>query len=1152
MAKVRLVIAQGPNQMLYSLSVLSYLKASGEYQDYQDILILGGYRADPRLTEICLQISQVWNFKDRITLHGFHYLCLDNSIDFVSASDLLKRILNLPSVDVIFTLRNWQFINEIFLYAYPNAHKICYGELGWLDLSSTLWSNFYGSPPLNPSGEFIQVDEAYPVLIPIDADNAFEQCPIRVVEADFFKSVIYNSAKKIQGLKEYCEKIVDQLGNSITVVLTSYDTEAGYTKSYEDEIECYLSCVLPHTRKGEAILVKGHPRQAFNQSELLANKLCESSRNAFVISDFTQVPIELFWPFLPIKRVIAPMSSAAITLGYLGASELIVGFGENLIRKYMSPETQETILIGQYLRALQVNYLRQNKNESIKYLEFKKNLKEYSQQPICISLGEKNLSELPVEKYTEKAELINRMLSFVDEYTNNPSNDQSWLKEFGYWRQKIAELLLDTEDHLLEKVYLSKIGKAYQTILNSGIQYEPFLDVEQSFVAEITAAISNGFREPKAIQYLLVAMLYCHPHRLPLAYDLTCIPSWLINDYLKFILKPPLYFQEIEEADNYYQYMDGWINYLHSNIVNNFQSNWWQDIAGYFTEIENFIPLYFNTSNLKSIYTKRADIMEAFLKKMDNSIEYEFPERSPEQTKIRVGILASHFGSQTETFATLSVYKHLNRDIFEIILFTLNVNNHRLERYCVGHADAFVQLPCDLPSQVQIIRDIDLDILFIATNITAVTHSITLLALHRLARIQMVDANSPVTTGMRYVDYYISSKLSEPENNPQQHYRETLIKLDSPPQCFDFATEKEILPTISISKESLGIQTNAVVYISGANFYKIIPEQEVAWAKIIANIPNSVLLLYPFNPNWSSSYPSVAFQKRIVTTFAQHGVSQDRLILLDCAPNRADVKERLKLGDIYLDSYPYSGMTSLIDPLEVALPTVVMETEPSRSRKGASLLRELQIPDLITNSEEAYIQLAIALGNNPDLRHQKSAQIKEKMQGNPSFLDSRAYSAKIGSLFQELFSKYLADTLSQNFRLKDINLVIFPDWSQPEELLYQDLASIICTLTTHPDKNRLTLLIDTQNIPEEEADMLLSSLTMNLLMEDDVDITEGPEISLLGKVSNTQWKTLLPRIQTRIALATDNQQAIAQAKAENLPFCDVHSLSASKLEMTPV
>jgi predicted O-linked N-acetylglucosamine transferase (SPINDLY family)/glycosyltransferase involved in cell wall biosynthesis len=752
------------------------------------------------------------------------------------------------------------------------------------------------------------------------------------------------------------------------------------------------------------------------------------------------------------------------------------------------------------------------------------------------------IEQCEIQEFIDNYKLRNNLHSLVTRYQQEDL-DTPVLKQLRLLRKQIAESCLDKEDNLLERLYSTKFGENYQVLLNSGIQNESITEDEESFVNEILVRVGKGLNGKNTIQYLLVGMLYCRPHQLPLVHDLTQMPSWLLNNYLEFTLKPPLYFQEIGEADNYYRYMDKWINYLHNNISSNFESKFWQDIAAYFTYTANFIPFYFNKLNLKNIYTKRADIIKFYLQQFDNSIEYDFSERVVEQTKIKLGILASHFQPQTETFAALSVYEHLNRDLFEIILFTLSVSNHRLEQYCVGHTDALIQLPMKLESQVETIREADLDILFISTNVTAVTHQITLLSLYRLARIQIVDANSPVTTGMPHIDYYISSKLSEAEENAQQHYTEQLITLESPPQCFDFATEKQILPTISISRQSLGITKTAVVYVSGANYYKIIPEQEETWAKIIASVPSSVLLLYPFNPNWSSSYPCIAFRKQIISTFAKYGLSDDRLIILEPAPNRADVIERLKLCDIYLDSYPYSGMTSLIDPLEVGLPTVVRETECSRSRKGASLLRELQIFDLITNTEEAYIELAVALGFNSELRQQKTEQIEQKMHQHPRFLDSYSHSAQMGKLFQELFQKHQAIALKEQLNLKDINLIIFPDWSQPEDLLYQDLASAISTLTTHPDKNHITLLIDTQNISDEEADMLLSSLTMNLLMEDDVDITEGLEISLLGKLSDAQWKTLLPRINTRIALATDNQQAIAQAKAETLPFCDIDSLS---------
>jgi predicted O-linked N-acetylglucosamine transferase (SPINDLY family) len=115
----------------------------------------------------------------------------------------------------------------------------------------------------------------------------------------------------------------------------------------------------------------------------------------------------------------------------------------------------------------------------------------------------------------------------------------------------------------------------------------------------------------------------------------------------------------------------------------------------------------------------------------------------------------------------------------------------------------------------------------------------------------------------------------------------------------------------------------------------------------------------------------------------------------------------LKLSDVYLHSYPYAGAASIVEALEVDLPTVVMEGNALRSRTGSALLRDLQIPDLIAKDEESYIQLAIALGTNPQLRKQKSNQIKQKMQSNPRFMDSSAYSKQIGALLQELCQQQL-------------------------------------------------------------------------------------------------------------------------------------------------
>ncbi len=128
----------------------------------------------------------------------------------------------------------------------------------------------------------------------------------------------------------------------------------------------------------------------------------------------------------------------------------------------------------------------------------------------------------------------------------------------------------------------------------------------------------------------------------------------------------------------------------------------------------------------------------------------------------------------------------------------------------------------------------------------------------------------------------------------------------------------------------------------------------------------------------------------------------------------------------------------------------------------------------------------------------------------------------------------LINTTLLPLKLRDINFIIFPDWNQPEIELGSDLAIVLKTLAVHPHKNRLTLLIDASNISQEDANLLLSSVIMNLCIEEDLDVTVEIEISLMGNLSKIQWDALMPQIQARIILAHENQQAIAQVGADRI------------------
>ncbi|MGL6137220.1 MAG: glycosyltransferase family 4 protein, partial [Planktothrix sp.] len=124
------------------------------------------------------------------------------------------------------------------------------------------------------------------------------------------------------------------------------------------------------------------------------------------------------------------------------------------------------------------------------------------------------------------------------------------------------------------------------------------------------------------------------------------------------------------------------------------------------------------------------------------------------------------------------------------------------------------------------------------------------------------------------------------------------------------------------------------------------------------------------------------------------------------------------------------------------------------------------------------------------------------------------------------------------WKLREKNYIVFPDWQQPEETLYLELADVFKAIASLPNKSQITLYINSQNIPDEDANLILSSLIMNLLMETELDVTEALEIVLTGQLTDLQAQGLLPHLTARIVLEHEDENAITDLGGATLPIYD--------------
>ncbi|MEM9542560.1 MAG: tetratricopeptide repeat protein [Cyanobacteria bacterium P01_E01_bin.42] len=116
---------------------------------------------------------------------------------------------------------------------------------------------------------------------------------------------------------------------------------------------------------------------------------------------------------------------------------------------------------------------------------------------------------------------------------------------------------------------------------------------------------------------------------------------------------------------------------------------------------------------------------------------------------------------------------------------------------------------------------------------------------------------------------------------------------------------------------------------------------------------------------------------------------------------------------------------------------------------------------------------------------------------------------------------------------RDINLILFPDWSQPEALLFGILTEALKVIYNHCARNRIKIWIDNDNQDIEEIELLLSNILLTLLIQENIDISETLELSLypdfnfngIGKV----------KLHCHLVLPLDHPKT----QQSTLPFCEI-------------
>lgn len=136
----------------------------------------------------------------------------------------------------------------------------------------------------------------------------------------------------------------------------------------------------------------------------------------------------------------------------------------------------------------------------------------------------------------------------------------------------------------------------------------------------------------------------------------------------------------------------------------------------------------------------------------------------------------------------------------------------------------------------------------------------------------------------------------------------------------------------------------------------------------------------------------------------KRGINPSRLVFAKTLPNDEHLA-RIRLADLFLDTFNFNAHTTACDALWAGIPVVTLMGKSFASRVAGSLLHALEMPELVTTTEEDYESLALSIAKNPD----KVKKLKKKLEINresaPLF-DSIKYTKNLEKALKNIFNHF--------------------------------------------------------------------------------------------------------------------------------------------------
>ena len=351
-------------------------------------------------------------------------------------------------------------------------------------------------------------------------------------------------------------------------------------------------------------------------------------------------------------------------------------------------------------------------------------------------------------------------------------------------------------------------------------------------------------------------------------------------------------------------------------------------------------------------------------------------KRTTKRRPLRVGYVSSFFHRDNWMKPVWGLIDHHDRDHLNVTLFSDSPLAHRPHIHTSGLSNHEL---------AKLVQDCEIDIL-VDLNGYSNMRRLPLFA-HRIAPVTIGWFNMYATTGMSSFDYLIGDNCVAPPAE-DCFYSEKILRVPGSYLTFDVTY---LVPEVADRDHT----EKGIIFGALASPYKMTDQVIESWCKILAASPASRLLIKNKQMDHSSG------QQHLLTRFAEHGISPERL-LLEASEDHFDFLKAYGRIDIALDTFPYNGGTTTTEAIWQGVPVLTFFGDRWASRTSASILRAAGLADFVAADLDSHVNLAIQLANSSDtaprLAHLRRT-MRPMLQAS-SVCDTQSFARNMERLFE--------------------------------------------------------------------------------------------------------------------------------------------------------